>query len=105
MKNIAQNCQLMIKTVFGMLKYTNNKQSLKKIVQKRGHIGPISGKLAIISAQKRHPNGPLFWSVNCLPLWLDMTGQEWGVALNTQVFKIQAHIFCGQMAEIFWKVT
>ena len=25
MKNIAQNCQLMIKTVFGMLKYTNNK--------------------------------------------------------------------------------
>ena len=25
MKNIAQNCQLMIKTVFGILKYTNNK--------------------------------------------------------------------------------
>ena len=38
MKNIAQNCQLMIKTVFGILKNTNNnKKSLKNSPKKRPH--------------------------------------------------------------------
>ena len=49
MKNIAQNCQLMIKIVFGILKNTNNIKSLRNS-PKKVNIGPFLGKLGLISA-------------------------------------------------------